>query len=301
MKDLKNRRYRFDEVEVDVQNLRVTVGSEIRPLEPKAFRLLLFLIENPGRVLPKEEIMAVVWPDVFVSDNSLARAITQIRKALADDPKAPRYIVTVPTVGYRFAGDCKEEHNQPAGSDASDRGTPAVVPMPAAAPSRVGPNKWAGIRALPLLAARSQEVPVAMGSSERRCNPGDRLRRHVAGETALAITPERGGDSSDHKIRSRGSLALVFTRRDAQLAFSSNRSGRYQIYVRSTRRGRSGTSDHFRRAGRTFNPRGVPTGDTSRTSPASTVESRLFPLRAGQPGISPIPATRRNGRQTAAR
>src|SRR5580704_3156084 len=109
MKDMKNRRYLFENVEIDVQNLRVTVGSEIRPLEPKSFRLLLFLIENPGRALPKEEIMAVVWPDTFVSDNSLARAVTQIRKALDDDPKAPRYIETVPSVGYRFVADCKEE------------------------------------------------------------------------------------------------------------------------------------------------------------------------------------------------
>jgi Tol biopolymer transport system component/DNA-binding winged helix-turn-helix (wHTH) protein len=109
MKDMKNRCYRFEKVEIDVQNLRVTVGSEIHPLEPKSFRLLLFLIENPGRALPKEEIMSVVWPDTFVSDNSLARAVTQVRKALDDDPKAPRYIETVPSVGYRFIADCKEE------------------------------------------------------------------------------------------------------------------------------------------------------------------------------------------------
>src|SRR5271169_4197828 len=109
MKDMKNRCFRFDDVEIDVQNLRVTVGSEVRPLEPKSFRLLLFLIENPGRALPKEEIMAVVWPDAFVSDNSLARAITQIRKALDDDSKAPRYIETVPSVGYRFLPEFKAE------------------------------------------------------------------------------------------------------------------------------------------------------------------------------------------------
>jgi Tol biopolymer transport system component len=53
--------------------------------------------------------MAVVWPDAFVSDNSLTRAIAQIRKALDDDPKAPRYIETVPTIGYRFVADCREE------------------------------------------------------------------------------------------------------------------------------------------------------------------------------------------------
>ena len=89
------------------QNLRVTVGSENRPLEPKSFRVLQFLIENHGRVLDKDEIMKAVWRDTFVSDNSLNRAITQIRKALNDDPKAPKYIETIPTVGYRFVADLK--------------------------------------------------------------------------------------------------------------------------------------------------------------------------------------------------
>jgi len=117
MKDMRNRLYRFDNVEIDVQNLRLTVGSEIRPLEPKSFRLLLFLVENPGRILPKEEILAAVWPGTFVSDNSLARAITQIRKALDDDPRAPRYIETVPTVGYRFIGEIAEAESVPAGAE----------------------------------------------------------------------------------------------------------------------------------------------------------------------------------------
>jgi TolB-like protein/tetratricopeptide (TPR) repeat protein len=103
-----NRRYRFDDVELDVQNLRLTVAAEIRSLEPKSFRLLMFLIENRGRTVPKEVIMAAVWPDTFVTDNALTRAIVQIRKALIDDAKEPKYIQTVPSVGYRFVADCKE-------------------------------------------------------------------------------------------------------------------------------------------------------------------------------------------------
>src|SRR5579862_6982264 len=125
MRDARMLRYRFDQVEIDVRNLKLTVGSEIRQIEPRTFRLLVFLIENPGRALSKDEIMAAVWPDAVVSDNSLARAVTQIRKALDDDPKAPRYIETVPTVGYRFIGDCKEEQ------------TTAAEPM------RSQPYRWA--------------------------------------------------------------------------------------------------------------------------------------------------------------
>jgi len=135
MKDLKNRRYRFEAVEIDVQNLRVTVHSEIRPLEPRAFRLLLFLVENPGRAIPKNEIMTAVWSDTFVSENSLAKAITQIRKAVDDDPRAPLYIETVPSVGYRFVAEVRavdpDVAADPVASGPNDR-----VPASAAPPRR---------------------------------------------------------------------------------------------------------------------------------------------------------------------
>ena len=95
--------YRFGDVMLDVLNLRLTVAGEVRPLEPKSFRLVQFLIENRHRLVPKEEILSVVWQGIAVTDNALTRAIAQVRKALDDDPKQPRYIETVPTVGYRFA------------------------------------------------------------------------------------------------------------------------------------------------------------------------------------------------------
>jgi Tol biopolymer transport system component/DNA-binding winged helix-turn-helix (wHTH) protein len=129
MRESKTRRYRFDEVDLDVENLRLSVGSELRSLEPKSFRLLVFLVENPGRVLPKEEIITAVWSGVFVSDNSLARSVTQIRKALDDDPRAPRYIETVPTIGYRFIGKLVEEPSAPAAPGNADS---AVIAQPPA-------------------------------------------------------------------------------------------------------------------------------------------------------------------------
>ncbi len=124
---MTDRFYRFDDVEIDVQNLRVTVNSEVRVLEPKSFRLLLFLVANPGRALTKDELMGAIWPDVAVSDNSLARAITQIRKALDDDSKAPRYVETIPGVGYRFIADLKPEVPQ-APSPSSEQ--PPSAPQP---------------------------------------------------------------------------------------------------------------------------------------------------------------------------
>ena len=72
------------------------------PVEPKAFRVLLFLLRNPGRLVKKDEILNAVWDDCSVSDNSLTRSIATLRRLLGDDSREPRYIATVQTIGYRF-------------------------------------------------------------------------------------------------------------------------------------------------------------------------------------------------------
>jgi DNA-binding winged helix-turn-helix (wHTH) protein len=59
-------------------------------VEPKAFRVFLFLLRNPGRPVSKDEIVAPVWNDTAVSDNSLTRSIAQLRRVLDDDdPREP--------------------------------------------------------------------------------------------------------------------------------------------------------------------------------------------------------------------
>jgi Tol biopolymer transport system component/DNA-binding winged helix-turn-helix (wHTH) protein len=108
MIELPEPPYYFDEVVLDPSNLRLTVAGAVRQLEPKSFRLLQFLIQNRQRVVPKDEVLRVVWEETAVTDNALTRAIAQIRKALDDDPKKPRYIETVPTVGYRFIAELRD-------------------------------------------------------------------------------------------------------------------------------------------------------------------------------------------------
>jgi TolB-like protein/DNA-binding winged helix-turn-helix (wHTH) protein len=98
------RVYHFDGVTLDLEAMRLWRDGREVALEPKSFYLLEFLILNRERVVSKEEIFRVIWKDVVVSDNALTRAITQIRKALKDDPRKTRFIETVPKVGYRFTG-----------------------------------------------------------------------------------------------------------------------------------------------------------------------------------------------------
>jgi DNA-binding winged helix-turn-helix (wHTH) protein/Tol biopolymer transport system component len=98
----KSSVFRFEGVEVHDGEFLLKRGTEVVPVEPKAFRVLIYLLQNPGRVVTKEEILESVWDDCSVSDNSLTRSIATLRRLLHDDTREPRYIATVPTVGYRF-------------------------------------------------------------------------------------------------------------------------------------------------------------------------------------------------------
>ena len=99
--------FRFSDVEVREREFSLTKAGEVLPVEPKAFRVLLALLRNPGKLIGKEELLNAVWGDAAVTDNSLARSVALLRRLLGDETRNPRYIETVATVGYRFV--CKVE------------------------------------------------------------------------------------------------------------------------------------------------------------------------------------------------
>ena len=99
--------FNFADVEVREREFSIVKAGELLPVEPKAFRVLLFLLRNPHRLITKDELLDAVWNDCAVSDNSLTRSIALLRRLLGDDTREPRYIATVPTVGYRFLCDVK--------------------------------------------------------------------------------------------------------------------------------------------------------------------------------------------------
>jgi len=94
--------FRFTDFEVREREFGLIKDGEVLPVEPKAFRVLLFLLRNPQKLITKDELLNAVWGDTVVSENSLARSIALLRRLLGDDPRDPRFIATVPTVGYRF-------------------------------------------------------------------------------------------------------------------------------------------------------------------------------------------------------
>ena len=77
-------------------------GVRELPLPPRVLGVLDFLVLRAGEIVPKQEIIDSVWKEAFVTDTSLAEAISVLRQALSDDPQAPTYVQTVHRRGYRF-------------------------------------------------------------------------------------------------------------------------------------------------------------------------------------------------------
>jgi TolB-like protein/Tfp pilus assembly protein PilF len=100
--------YEFGPFRLDAPERRLLRDGKAVPLAPKVFDTLLALIENSGRLVGKEDLISRLWPDTFVEEATLARNISDLRKALGDSSVEARYIETVPKRGYRFAADVKE-------------------------------------------------------------------------------------------------------------------------------------------------------------------------------------------------
>src|SRR5262245_21206915 len=92
------RDLRFDRFTLDVTRGSLRIGDQEVDLRPKTFEVLRYLARNAGRLVPKQELAEAVWPNVYVSDDSLAQCIRELRDKLGDDEH--RLIKTVHRRGY---------------------------------------------------------------------------------------------------------------------------------------------------------------------------------------------------------
>ena len=92
----------FGPFRLDVANASLQRGTQVILLTPKALNVLRYLLEHAGQLVTKDELWRAVWPGISVTDATLAMCVSEIRKALEDQPKIPRYIETVHRLGYRF-------------------------------------------------------------------------------------------------------------------------------------------------------------------------------------------------------
>jgi pimeloyl-ACP methyl ester carboxylesterase/DNA-binding winged helix-turn-helix (wHTH) protein len=100
--------YAFDDCELDLRRYELRRDGVARKVEPQVFDVLVLLVRERDRVVPKEEILDTVWGDRFVSESALTSRIKALRQALGDDGTAQRLVRTVRGRGYQFVGDVIE-------------------------------------------------------------------------------------------------------------------------------------------------------------------------------------------------
>src|SRR6185295_432061 len=97
--------YEFDDFHLEPDQRKLWRRGQVMPLHGKAFEMLLVLIRNRGRLLTKDELFELVWPDQIVEESNLTVNMSAIRRALGERANNPHYITTVSGRGYRFTGD----------------------------------------------------------------------------------------------------------------------------------------------------------------------------------------------------
>src|ERR1700733_6483637 len=94
--------FQFGEFQLDVSARSLRREKAIVPLSSRAFDVLLYFVQNPGKILTRDELLKNVWAGPFVDENSLAQSISALRRALEEKPGDNNFIVTLPGRGYQF-------------------------------------------------------------------------------------------------------------------------------------------------------------------------------------------------------
>lgn len=101
-------RLQFGDITLDSASRQLVRGGAAIHLSPKAFDLLCHLVEMRPSAVSKNQLFELVWPGTFVVEANLTVLVTELRRALGDDPHTPRFIRTVHKHGYAFCGEATE-------------------------------------------------------------------------------------------------------------------------------------------------------------------------------------------------
>ncbi len=100
--------YRFENIEIIAALGCVRRDGGEQSLRQQTFHVLLYLLEHRDRLVTRQELTNAIWQDTAVTDNALVQCIAEIRKALGDDRRQPRFVRTIPRAGYRFVAVATE-------------------------------------------------------------------------------------------------------------------------------------------------------------------------------------------------
>ena len=112
-KEQANQELSFGPYRLDSERVQLWRGVQEVRLTGKAFAVLRYFVEHPGQLVTKDELFQAVWPQTVVTESTLASCIQELRQALRDDAKKPRYIETVHRRGYRWIAAIAPQANEP--------------------------------------------------------------------------------------------------------------------------------------------------------------------------------------------
>ncbi|NNF59340.1 MAG: hypothetical protein HKN04_13980 [Rhodothermaceae bacterium] len=187
-------------------------------LEPKVMQVLVCLASAPGKVVSRDELHACAWPDTFVTDKVLTRAISELRKAFGDDPHDPAIIATIPKKGYRLIAPV---HYPPSG-DAAPAAAPVTLSLPTDSRSPRSARRpwlWGGLFLLLALVVlgvmrlgtRADSAPTLSPPLALTTTPGHEVSPAVspAGETIAFAWKGPEGDNWNIYVKQPGAEAAL--------------------------------------------------------------------------------------------
>jgi DNA-binding winged helix-turn-helix (wHTH) protein/Tol biopolymer transport system component len=182
---------RFDDFDLDLNTGELRSNGDKTYLQGKPFQILALMLERPGELITRDQLVKQLWPDgTFVDfDQSLNKAVNRLREALGDSADEPRLIETLPRRGYRFIGEIE---NDAAPSTAPEFSAP--IPLPAAS------SRWMTWLSMSALAVMAIAISFRWFEARRSYpNPLDVKQRRLTGNSSEnAVTS--GVVSADGKL-----------------------------------------------------------------------------------------------------
>lgn len=258
-------RFRFEDFDLDVGSRTLRRAGRTLELRPRSFDVLIYLTEAAGRPVGKDEILAAVWPEVVVGEESLTRCVSDIRQVLGE--QGQHIIKTLPRRGYLFAAHVEPVPASPAGDAA---GPPAANGTTAAGPAapkgRSASALWRGLAAAILAAA-------ALAWWWQQRSPT--VAPPLAPRLSIVVLPlaSDGGDAAQNR------LATVLT---DEITVDLSRIPESFVIARATADSYGGRSVDARQVGRELGVRYVLAGGLVRVADTARLTLQLVDGESGR-------------------
>ena len=275
--------YQFGRFSLNAADRVLLRDRELVPLGPKAFDILLALVENRGRLVEKDDLMKRVWPTTFVEEGNLTQNISLLRKALGETANGPQFIETVPRRGYRFVAPINDvvEETSAASSFVTPRIDSTLKPQSnfaglevlGDAPASSMPNS-AGTLALlkprvPALLLSVLAIGLVVAGFSYFGGRGN------AGEAAIesiAVLPFEAEPADTEAADLDDEIA-------ASLVNSLSKLPKLRVVPRSVMLNYKGRNVDPREVGKELNVRAVVTGKVRRRGDTITIQAELIDLK----------------------